>query len=61
MPTRVCPNCGEKVDGSSASVQDSEGDEVGKGQGKQERATCPNCNSSLTRAAGKDGPWVLAD
>ncbi len=60
MATRVCPNCGESVDESHASTTDSQGDEHGEGQGKQERAQCPNCNSNLTRAAGAGGPWTLA-
>ena len=60
MATRVCPNCGESVDQSDASTTDSQGDEHGEGQGKQERAQCPSCNAKLTRAAGAGGPWVLA-
>jgi len=60
MATRVCPSCGESVDQSDASTTDSEGDQHGEGQGKQERAQCPNCSAKLTRAAGAGGPWVLA-
>jgi endogenous inhibitor of DNA gyrase (YacG/DUF329 family) len=60
MATRVCPNCGEPVDGSQASTTDSQGDQHGQGQGKQERAECPNCGTALTRAEGEGGPWVEA-
>jgi endogenous inhibitor of DNA gyrase (YacG/DUF329 family) len=60
MATRVCPECGKPVDDSDASIQDHQGEEHGEGQGKQERANCPGCGATLTRAAGAGGPWALA-
>jgi endogenous inhibitor of DNA gyrase (YacG/DUF329 family) len=60
MATRVCPECGTSVDESHASTRDDEGDQHGEGQGKQERADCPGCGATLTRAAGAGGPWALA-
>ena len=61
MATRVCPECGESIDESDASLTDSQGDQHGEGQGKQERVQCPQCDAKLTRAADAGGgPWTLA-